>query len=138
MVDKVFDKKSSFTSTHTWTGINFENQQLAGELHKHTIKKNFLNVKYVLVLRPTCGGLDVVDIQLIGQYNELFCFLLCIIDIFGKYTWAVPLKHKKDFTIINAFETVLDKTNCKANKIWVDKVRKFTIDQWNHDYKTIM
>ena len=30
-------------------------------------------------------------------------FLLCVIDIYDKYTWVIPLKDKKGITIINAF-----------------------------------
>ena len=39
MVYKFFDKKSAGTSTHTGTGNNFENQQLAEQLHKPIIRK---------------------------------------------------------------------------------------------------
>ena len=36
-----------------------------------------------------------------------------------------PLKDKKRITITNAFQKVLDESNCKRNKIWVDKGSKF-------------
>ena len=29
--------------------------------------------------------------QLIGKFNKGLKFLLCVIDIFNKYTWVVPL-----------------------------------------------
>ena len=32
-----------------------------------------------------------------------------------------PLKDKKGITITNAFQKSLDESNCKPNKIWVDK-----------------
>ena len=32
-----------------------------------------------------------------------FRFLLCVIDIFSKYAWVVPLKDKKGIIIVNAF-----------------------------------
>ena len=59
--------------------------------------------------------------QLISKFNKGFRFLLCVIDIFSKYTWVVPLKYKKGISIINAFKKVLDKSERKPNKIWVDK-----------------
>ena len=37
----------------------------------------------------------------------------------------LPLKHRKGITIINAFQKVLDKSNGKPNKIWVDKGSEF-------------
>ena len=42
--------------------------------------------------------------QLIKKFNKEFRFLLCVIDIFSKYAWVVPLKDKKVITIVNAFQ----------------------------------
>ena len=50
---------------------------------------------------------------------------LWAIDIFSKYAWIVPLKGKKDITIIWAFHKTLDESNHKPNKIWVDKGNEF-------------
>ena len=35
------------------------------------------------------------------------------------------MKYKKGITITNAFPKILDESNCKPNKIWVDKGNKF-------------
>ena len=59
--------------------------------------------------------------QLISKFNKGFRFLLCVIDIFSKYAWVVPLKDKKDVSIVDAFQKVLDDLDRKPNKIWVDK-----------------
>ena len=59
--------------------------------------------------------------QLISRFNKGFRFLLCIIDIFSKYAWVVPLKDQKGVTITNAFQKILKESNRKPNKIWVDK-----------------
>ena len=63
--------------------------------------------------------------QLISKFNKGFRFLLCVIDIFGKYAWFVPLKDKKGVSIDGAFQKILDKSGRKPNKIWVDKGSKF-------------
>ena len=42
--------------------------------------------------------------QLISKFNKGICFLLCDIDIFGKYALVIPLKDKKCITITNAFQ----------------------------------
>ena len=44
--------------------------------------------------------------QLIRKFNKGFRFLLCVIDIFGKYAWVIPLKDKKGANIVNAFQKV--------------------------------
>ena len=59
------------------------------------------------------------------MFNKGFRFLLCVIDIFSKYAWVVPLKDKKGVSIVNAFQKILDKSVRKSNKIWVDKGCEF-------------
>ena len=59
--------------------------------------------------------------QLISKFNKGFRFLLCVIDIFSKYAWVVPLKDKKGVSIVDAFQKILDKSRRKPNKIWVGK-----------------
>ena len=63
--------------------------------------------------------------QLISKYNKGIRYLLCIIDLFSKYVWVVPLKEKKGDTIVNAFQKILDSSKRKANKIWVDQDSEF-------------
>ena len=63
--------------------------------------------------------------QLLSKFNKGFRFLLCVIDIFSKYAWVVPLKDKKGISIVNAFQKILDDSNRKPNKIWVDKGSEF-------------
>ena len=58
--------------------------------------------------------------QLISNFNKGFRFLLCVIDIFSKYAWVVPLKDKKGISIVNAFQKILKESERKPNKIWVD------------------
>ena len=50
---------------------------------------------------------------------------MCFINICSKYTWVIPLKDKKAITITNAFQKILDESNRKSNKIWVDKGSEF-------------
>ena len=63
--------------------------------------------------------------QLISKFNKGFRFLLCVIDIFSKYSWVVPLKDKKGLRIVNAFQVILDKSGRKPNKIWVNRGSEF-------------
>ena len=56
---------------------------------------------------------------------------MCIIDIFSTYAWVVPLKDKKDVSIVDAFRKILDDSNRKPNKTWLDKGSKF----YNNSFK---
>ena len=62
--------------------------------------------------------------QLISKFNKGIRFLLCVIDIYCKYTRVIPLKDKKDITIINVFQKILKESNRKSNIIRVDKKSK--------------
>ena len=70
-------------------------------------------------------GVDLADIQLLSKFNKGFRFLLCVIDIFSKYAWVIPLKGKKAISIVNAFQIILKESNLKPNKIWVDEGSEF-------------
>ena len=70
-------------------------------------------------------GVDLADMQLISKYNKGIRYLLCAIDLFSKYAFVVPLKDKKGTTITNAFQSILDKSKRKPNKIWVDQGSEF-------------
>ena len=63
--------------------------------------------------------------QLINNFNKVICFALCVIDIFTQYACVIFIKDKKDPTITNAFQKILDESNRKPNKIWVDKDSEF-------------
>ena len=63
--------------------------------------------------------------QLLTKYNKGIRFLLCVIDIFSKYAWVVPLKDKKSISIVKAFQSILKQSNRKPNKIWADKGSEF-------------
>ena len=44
--------------------------------------------------------------------------------MFSKYAWVVPLKDK-GVSIVNAFQSILDSSKRKPNKIWVDQGIEF-------------
>ena len=63
--------------------------------------------------------------QLISKFNKGLRFLVCVVDVYSKYAWVVSLKDKKVVNIVNAFQSILKKSNRKTNKIWVDKGNEF-------------
>ena len=119
MVYKFFDKKSAGSGT-----ANEPNYQLANELHKPIIGK-FKKRKVYSWFTDNIWGADLADMQLISKVNKGFRFLLCVIDIFSKYAWVVPLKDKKGISIVNAFQKILKESDRKPNKIWVDEGSEF-------------
>ena len=92
LIDKFFDKKSERSGNVN----NKENMQLAEELHKPIIKKSKKR-KVFSSFRDNIWGADLAEMQLLSKFNKGFRFLLCVVDIFSKYAWVVPLKDKKKY-----------------------------------------
>ena len=120
MVYKFFDSEVSGSGAK----LIPENKQLANELHKPIIKK-FEKRKVYSTFKDNIWGVDLADMQLLSKYNNRIRFLLCVIDIYSKYAWVVPLKDKKGISIVKAFQSILKQSNKIPNKIWVDKGSEF-------------
>ena len=79
--------------------------------------------------------------QLLSKYNKGIRFLLCVIDVFSKYAWFVPLKYKKGISIVKTLQSILKQSNRKPNKTWVDKGSEFYnayFKKWLRDNNIIM
>ena len=151
MVYKFFDRKSKGSGAkHVNIKLTPQNQQLADELHKPIIRK-FEKRKVHAAFKDNIWGADLADMQLLSRYNKRISFLLCVIDIFSKYAWIVPLKDKKGISIVKAFQIILKQsTRCakgtsvqhvKPNKIWVDKGSEFYnafFKKWLRDNDIVM
>ena len=67
---------------------NKVNIQLADERHKPIIRKFEKRTVYSS-FRDNVWGADLADMQLLSKFNKGFRFLLCVIDIYSKYTWLL-------------------------------------------------
>ena len=61
----------------------------------------------------------------LSSKNRNVKYFLCVIDLFTKYAWITPLKEKKGKTVLNAFIEIVNESNRKPNKLWVDQGREF-------------
>ena len=96
--------KASFKNVGSGVNIPLEsNEELAEELQKPIIRKFKKRAVYSRS-KDNIWGADLADMQLISKFNKGFRFLLCVIDIFSKYSWVVPLKNKKGVTITMRFK----------------------------------
>ena len=50
--------------------------------------------------------------------------------MFRKYAWVIPIKDKKEASIVNAFKKIISEKR-KPNKIWVDQGNEF----YNQSFK---
>ena len=78
----------------------YTNQSL--EINKRKVRLPFID---------NIWGADLADTQLISKCNKEFIFVQCVIDIYNKHTWVIPLKDKKETMITNAFQKISDESN---------------------------
>ena len=86
------------------------------------------------------GGVDLADMQSLSRQNKGIKYLLCVIDLFRKYAFVVPLKDKKGISIVNAFDKIIKQSKRKPNKIWVDQGSEFcssNFKKWLSDNNVI-
>ena len=67
---------------------------------------------------------DLTEMGSLFSKNKNVKYSLCVIDVFTKYAWIKPLKYKKDKTVLNAFIKIVNESNCKPTKVWVDQGRE--------------
>ena len=59
----------------------------------------------------------------LSSKNKNVKYLLRVIGNFTKYAWVKPLKDKKGKTVLSAFIEIVNESNRKPNKLWVDQGR---------------
>ena len=79
--------------------------------------------------------------QSLSRNNKGIKYILCVIDLYSKYAFVVPLKDKKGISIVNAFNKILKQSERKPNKIWIDQGGEFynnVFKKWLSDNDIIM
>ena len=112
MVYQFFDKKSTGSGIASFS-------ILPNERHKPIIRK-FNNRKVYSQFKDNIWRVDLADMQSLSRKNKGIKYILCAIDLYSKYAFAIPLKDKKGISIVNAFNKIIKQSSRKPNKIWVD------------------
>ena len=109
-------------------------------MHKPVIKK-FNKRKVYSEFKDNIWGVDLADMQSLSRKNKGIKYLLCVIDLYSKYAFVIPLKDKKGISIVNPFNKIIKQSNRKPNKIWVDQGSEFynrVFKKWLSDNDIIM
>ena len=113
---------------------------LADELHKPIIKK-FKIRKVYSQFKDNIWGVDLADMQPLSRKNKSIKYILCVIYLYSKYAFVIPLKDKTGISILNTFGKIIKQYNRKPNKIWVDQGGEFynnIFKKWLSDNDIIM
>ena len=136
MVYKFFDKKSTGSGFKKLKNTTKPSSSiLADELHK-TITRKFNKRKVYSQFKDNIWGVDLADMQSLSRKNKGIKYLLCVIDLYSKYAFVIPLKDKKGISIVNAFDKIIKQSNRKPYQIWVDQGGEFynnVIEKWLSD-----
>lgn len=99
-------------------------EKFATEIHKKVVKK-FLRRKVIVHRIDEIWAIDIASMDAFVEYNRGYKYILCLIDVFSKYAWCVPLKTKNAPTVLQAVKTVVDESKREPERIWVDKGSEF-------------
>ena len=133
---KFFDKKSTGSGFKKLKNTTKPSSSiLADELHKPIIRK-FNKRKVCSQFKDNIWGVDLTDMQSLSRKNKGIKYLLCPIDLYSKCAFIIPLKDKKEISIVNAFNKIIKQSNRKPNKIWMDHGGEFynnVFEKWLSD-----
>ena len=72
--------------------------------------------------------------SLISKFNKEIKYLLCVIDLFSRYSLVISLTNKKGDSIVEGFKSILKNSDRKTNKIMVDNGKEF----YNNKFKMFL
>ena len=103
-----------------------QQQLLAKEIFRPQITK-FRRERIITLYKDETWSADLIDKSSLTKYNNIYKFIITVIDIFTKYAWAIPLLNKFGLSITNGFKTILSEgpqggsESRKPEKLWVDR-----------------
>jgi hypothetical protein len=106
-MNKFYQYLSSISYGITELQINnwLKNQEV-WQLHQPVTKK--ITVKPIIANKPhERYQIDLIDMSKYKYWNNGFSWIMTIIDMFSKYTWAIPLKNKSADTVVEAMRLFL-------------------------------
>ena len=63
--------------------------------------------------------------QHLAKQNNNKKYLLCVIDVFSKFSWVIPILNKMGKTLIKAFQSIVQKSKRKPLSLQTDKGTEF-------------
>ena len=90
------------------------NEKLAEGLHKPVKLKR---KQFYATFKYNICATDLAEMGSLASKNLKVKYLLCFIDVFSKSGWV---KHKKGRTVLNVFIELVNESNCKPDKQYID------------------
>ena len=97
-------------------------RDIAIELHRPA-RKNYTRRRVNVYGKNDLWQADLVEMIPLSKKNNGYKYILCVIDCFTKFAWAIPLKTKTANDVSNAMLKILSKRSPKL--LQVDNGKEF-------------
>ena len=81
----------------------------SNEVHKPK-RKTFQRRKVLVNSIDEIWAMDLASMENISDDNEGNKFILCVIDVFSKYAWCIPLKKKSSSTVLEVVKKIISES----------------------------
>jgi hypothetical protein len=125
-------KKKSITLDQVKTWLQ---EQKTYTLHK-PIRRRFHRRMTIVAGIDQQWQADLADLQSLAKHNDQFRYLLCVIDVFSRYAWVVPLTDKRGDSLVKAFQSILDTSGRVAKSLQTDKGVEFKNQKFQNFLKS--
>lgn len=120
IVQKEKKHKISFEQIKNWI------QNQTSYSTNRRIKRNFQRNRVIVAGIDDQWDADLASFINYSEENKTYQYLLCVIDIFSRYAWVVPLKDKTAERMIQGFERIFRVTQRRPRRIRSDAGSEFT------------
>ncbi|KAJ1518856.1 hypothetical protein ONE63_011532 [Megalurothrips usitatus] len=97
-------------------------------------RRKFTRNKTYADVADDCWQCDLSDMQALKEDNDGFAYLLCVICVFSRFDWCIPIKNKTSNSIKNAFKVLFTKTERRCTRLVGDKGSEFE----NNEFKRFL
>ena len=115
-----------------------EVDELLRESHSYTLHKpvrlKFPRRKFITNGAGFCWQADLIDMSSFSKYNEGTKWILCVLDIFSRKLYAIPIKNKTGLVITQAFRELLETSVSKISQLNTDRGKEF----YNKHFQDLM
>lgn len=89
------------------------------------MKRRFPRNKTFADVADDCWQADLADMRTLAPENDNYKYLLCVICVFSKYAWCIPLKNKSAASVTEGFEKLFSCTPRRCTRLVTDKGKEF-------------
>ena len=123
-MDHLLNILKEFKNLKKQVSVVSVNEELAEELHKSIIKE-FKKISVYERFKDNIWAAYLAEMRSVSSKSWNVTYLLCVIDIFTKYSLVKPLKDEKGKTVPNASIEIVNEFLKLNSELWVVQKREF-------------